>query len=571
MSYQNSRLFKSNSSYNSPNRLTTAPSVSNGSQNFQINQIENKINNYEQGYLRQNTNLNDLVKQLIKTEANLKLELSTKIRQNVEIQKDLTSKETKISQLNQYIQNLESRLDHLAGDYSNLNNSYNKLKIYLQSIETEKENYEKVIIQLKGDSNFQKETIDEQNMMLKKFEGNTEIIGSMKNEMEIINNKLSVLRKQNETLSYDNASLKEEIAKQIQLNSTLSSEINQIQSDCFSLTQVKNNLETENRKLVDDLNNLQKSIAQSNNEKSRVEDISKSYLKKTQDSEKEVIQLKNDLIKIVSTVNDDIAQLARWMENYLPTVFSPNVQLPEIQILSKDLDTQIISKDFHGINFELMKKKLIVIKNQIDSDITSLQNENKNLRYGLTTQQEENFKVTKFLENIYNNIKYEVETNKYFKISNYAVELNYPSALEDIITKSMNLLRQLKAAAENEAEAEAMKVENSNLKKDLYNLEQALLAKNQQCYDLESVQEENLTLRSQVGLFEKMQKENKKLLSELELKNSLINEQKEIDDKINQLEIDKNILIKDNVALLRENDKLKKELYYYQQQEQGEK
>jgi hypothetical protein len=124
--------------------------------------------------------------------------------------------------------------------------------------------------------------------------------------------------------------------------------------------------------------------------------------------------------------------------------------------------------------------------------------------------------------------------------------------------KTFTLLHQLK---ENNSEKVIKMLNNDNitLQKEINDLKKLYENAKMQNTEIKNIQDENVNLKQQLNIFDQMKNENNKLISEIINLNEYKNK---TDVIIQQLELDKNNLIKDNVTLIQDNQQLKRQLYY---------
>ena len=201
------------------------------------------------------------------------------------------------------------------------------------------------------------------------------------------------------------------------------------------------------------------------------------------------------------------------------------------------------------INMCLLVKTIFEAKNKIDNDIQKNIDEIKKLKFSLINITDENYKNIQFIENLYSNLKYEIESQKYFKIkNNFTLESDYKGEIEDILAKTFSLLHNLKESNQNDQVYAMLSKENDSLKQEMCYIEQ----------EMQNLQNENINLRNQIGLCEQLRFENKQLKNDLITKTKAFQEQQNISEEtIKSLQVDKDSLVKDNITLIKDNQSLK--------------
>ena len=146
-------------------------------------------------------------------------------------------------------------------------------------------------------------------------------------------------------------------------------------------------------------------------------------------------------------------------------------------------------------------------------------------------------------------MKYEIESQKYFKIkNNFTLESDYKGEIEDILAKTFSLLHNLKESNQNDQVYAMLSKENDSLKQEMCYIEQ----------EMQNLQNENINLRNQIGLCEQLRFENKQLKNDLITKTKAFQEQQNISEEtIKSLQVDKDNLVKDNITLIKDNQSLK--------------
>ena len=302
-------------------------------------------------------------------------------------------------------------------------------------------------------------------------------------------------------------------------------------------------------------------------------------------------------MKINNIINDNIENIIRWIDNYLPFPYSDNIKLPEINIKGENIN--IYNNNFNFFNsFSELKNQIFKTKKKIDLESNTYMKEIKNLKNLNTDIQESNIKYKKFLEILYNNIKFELNSNFNFNI-NKEIDKNiddndYTIVINDLFKKLINIINKYKIN-NNENVVDILKKENDNLKNEFKNLKNILQMKEKEIENFENLQNENINLKEKLNKIDKLQIELNQLNEEIFIKNNIIEDQrKRLEkkenliynynknknlnnnnnnnnslDEIAQLNIEKENLVKDNILLIKENGHLKKKINYIQNQLNG--
>ena len=295
-------------------------------------QLKPSNTSYETSYQRNSPDLSMHLKNIIKSEANLKLELNAKNKQITAYEKALKEKDEKNIQLNQIISQLEAKYKSVYDNYDKAKKENEDLITHMKYIENERDTSNKMIEKMKGEECQRQIEIEKKDEMILKFKDNAVIMKNMKAEIDTLENKNNTLQAQNDKLNFDINSLKEEIEKIQRLNCNLNFDIEQRDNDLSNLIEIKNNLKRENQKQEEEIKSLKLYIQKIQSESTKKDNDYKNTNKQIADIQSENVNLKNDYNVLISVINDDIANISRWIENYLPVIFSPNVKLPEIVI-----------------------------------------------------------------------------------------------------------------------------------------------------------------------------------------------------------------------------------------------
>ena len=114
-------------------------------------QLKPSNTSYETSYQRNSPDLSMHLKNIIKSEANLKLELNAKNKQITAYEKALKEKDEKNIQLNQIISQLEAKYKSVYDNYDKAKKENEDLITHMKYIENERDTSNKMIEKMKGD------------------------------------------------------------------------------------------------------------------------------------------------------------------------------------------------------------------------------------------------------------------------------------------------------------------------------------------------------------------------------------------------------------------------------------
>ena len=521
----------------------------NKNNNSQTYRIRNDFFNNDNSLFN---NANDHVSDLLRNETNLKIELSNKNKKINEYEDLLKIQEHQIEELKENYNSLYNKLNEVCDSNKNL---IKKNKQY----ELDITNYDNLFHNAKSEREKYEKEIKTYSKKINEFHDTEKLLKNYKNKYSLIEQENLNLIKENERINFDNNVLRDEITSIQKEKSNIDSLYKQLKRDFECLKNTNSNLYEDNKTLNNEIENLKNDLLRLTNSKEKNENELKNLNCKIQKTEDENIYNKNNFMKVISYSNENIDNISRWIEHFLPEIYSENIEIPNLKI------NDIIRE----VNFNKLKNHLINAKNKIDNNIIKLENENKNLRYTLTLNQDENFKNQKYLENLFNMIKYEIEKNDYFKIDNkkqVSLDINYKLEIEKVLKNIFDILYKIKDA-NPENLIDKLREENDNLKKEILEFEKLKNFSFQQNLEIKDLKNENYKLKEQLKITDEIKQENKKLKDEIDIKNSMINNQRirlekkdEKDLKIEELEKDKDNLLKDNIILIKDNGLLKQKL-----------
>ena len=521
----------------------------------------NKINNSQSyripnDYINNDNSLfkntNDHISDLLRNETNLKIELSNKNKKINEYEELLKIQEHQIEELKENNNSLYNKLNEVCNSNNNL---IKKNKQY----ELDITNYDHLVNNAKCEREKYEKEIKIYSKKINELHDTEKLLKNYKNKNSLIEQENSNLIKENERINFDNNVLKDEINSIQKEKSNIDSLYKQLKRDFESLKNTNSKLYEDNETLNNEIENLNNKLLRLTNSKEKNENELKNLNCKIQKTEDENIYNKNNFMKVISYSNENIDNISRWIEHFLSEIYNENIEIPNLKI----------NDSIREVNFNKLKNHLINAKNKIDNNINKLENENKNLRYTLTLNQDENFKNQKYLENLFNTIKYEIEKNDYFKIDikkQVSLDINYKLEIEKVLKNIFDILYKIKDA-NPENLIDKLREENDNLKKEILEFEKLKNFSFQQNLEIKDLKNENYKLKEQLKITDEIKQENKKLKDEIDIKNSMINNQRirlekkdEKDLIIEQLEKDKDNLLKDNIILIKDNGSLKQKL-----------
>ncbi|MCQ2820864.1 MAG: hypothetical protein MJ252_26700 [archaeon] len=509
------------------------------------------------------TSINDHIKQLIQNETNLKLQINAQEKENSEIKKHLAESERKIEEMELYISEQDRQINNLKETNNSLNQYITELQINADKITDEKIYTSKQIANLKEENRKQNEKLLAQSQGLIKLERSSEMMEGYKAQLESLKNKYEQLMKENQTLNFDLTTLKEDLEETSKACTSFKAELEKVYKENQLLKQNNTDLDNINRKINEDNYRITREFDKLNETKTGYEKDMQNKTEKFNRIESQNVNMKNLINNIIYNVNEDYLSLSRWIETYMPMQFKDKVQLPEIQIVSQKLNEELSQNSYKKLNYDILVQKIYQTKTQVDNLLNKHSDETKDSKFKLTVSEEEKLKIIKFLENLLSNIKYEIESNKYFKITSDVVKGKkdgYDTLLaeiEEILAKVFTLLQKWKNFPETEEIINSLQNENQLLKENLCALDQTISVKQR---DFEDINNENMGLRKRFAAFDQLKLENRKLLDELKEQQAILEEQKTTGRALQEVVKDKENLIKDNVTLIKENEELRRHI-----------
>lgn len=546
-----------------------SPEITNNS-NYMINKYNLNSSNqnpiiYNKGdNIYHSQSLTEHIKNLIENETQLKKQLNEKNKEICDLKKEITKSKEKEEELKSYITEQTKIINQLENNNTELNKNLNDSENYRQDIDNQRIQLMKESAILKEENRMQNEKILNQLQTINKIQKTLDIMNELKSENEKLKKKMEDLIKCNQSLNFDVNTLKEELETEHKENEELKKDMNNNGNELIELKQKFNELKNMNLKLSDKITKLTKENSNIKNEKNITDKDNQNKTLQYCQIESQNVNLKNCISNIINYINDDLINFERWMETYFPMQFQDKIKLPEIQTSTQNLNEQLSQYNFKNINIDNFTQKIYQIKTLIDNICNKKANELKSFKNEFSNIQKENIIILKFLENLLSNIKYEIEANNYFKLSNTNIssnELKYDyliSEIENLLTKVFTLLLNWKNYPMLQDTIESLQNDNKRLNNELYSLEQTLEIKDQ---GIQSIQQENIDLKKQFCFLDQLKLDNIKLNEQLNEQHNLQCENIKYAETINALECDKDNLIKDNVILIKENDTLKRQLY----------
>lgn len=227
------------------------------------------------------------------------------------------------------------------------------------------------------------------------------------------------------------------------------------------------------------------------------------------------------------------------------------------------------------------------VRDKVNNNLTSIQNYRYQIDNNMSEINDKFVRNIERIKNIYENLKIEIENNRYFQI--YPLENNNKD-FHEFVNKLDNLINQLLQFIYN-SQLDKQNIINQNItfKNELNNIHQKYDSflrdyefLNKKYIDLENKNKDNNDIiyedfENLKQEYKILEKKNKNLNTEIELKDLQINSLQQMVDrrnnlssgninsldfseKIKKLEIDNSKLINDNMLLVEENKNLKKEL-----------
>ena len=328
----------------------------------------------------------------------------------------------------------------------------------------------------------------------------------------------------------ENIKHKKEIEKLNKKEKNLQNDLSQTEEDNKNLRQMKipieehlNELQLENDKLREENRRLNDEVRNHHETKANLQKNEFSY-------NNEITKLKNDLSSLISVSNENINALNYFLENYFGNLYSPNVQLPDINI-NGTWNEQL--------RFDLLRKNILNMKNKYDTNCSNYLSQLKEMKNALTKGQDDNFKYQKCLEDIYQLTLNEIEEGKYFKPKKdqFNINQNLQELLPDLLKQLFSHMRKLKLNSDEDYLSQLSDVNN----------------------DLKNALEKNQTKNEEIAADAYiLEKKVKYLLQEIELKNAHLKSLEEMLNRRNDIEENNKKLVRDNVMLINKIKKYQK-------------
>ena len=506
----------------------------------QIAEIEAKMAMHEMEYTKQNNILQDRIKQYIIAETDLKRELAEKNTEIINLNEKINTiiHETEYSK-EKFYQNA-NQLNQLTNSYKLLQTEYEKMFRNLTEIKNENNEFRGQIDQLIYENDNKENEINTLNTLIEKYVNDINELTSKltisekeKENMETFINdrekqnmsmkeKNIALSKENETLIYELENLQKKIKDNNMKINELENTNNNYVTENFNLSKTVTKLQVE----IEELRELKKNLEK---EKENTKNIKTIKEKAEFDYQNELIKLKGDISNIISISNDNIESIVHWIDNYFTNLYSPGVQLPEINI-NNYFNEQL--------PFEKIKKSLLNAKNKVDTDLSSALQKNKEIKTVLTKGQDDYYRMQKYIEDLNMYISNEIELGKYFVVNkdSFQFEKDSQKEIEDNLNKIFTLLKRKKVSVDENYINQLIE-DNTVLNRNLNELKMKS----------ENIFNENISL----------DKKNKSLQKEIDLKKAQIKAQEEILSRRNALEEDNKKLLKDNITLINKLKVLK--------------
>lgn len=517
-----------------PNKMQSSPS-------YQIAQIEEQLQKHELETKKTNDVLNDKIRELMKRESSLMEELDIKTNEN--------------NNLKLNIDRLCEECDYNKSRANQIENDYNQMMFTLSNIQIEneqnkedlqrlneflnksKQKNEQLLIELANKEN----EVASLNSLLDKYSTDLRTIENKfnftKREKESIYDMMSQEKDYNEKNKSELSQVKDENIKHKREREKLNEELTALKNDYMNSQNENKNLRQMRSQQDQNLNKIQMENEQLKEENKRLSEDLKSFQGKRDNIENmeqsfsnEVSKLKNEIASLISVCSENVNAFNYFLENYFGNLYSPNVQIPDININGTWNN---------NIRFDLLKKNLMAMKSKFDSDCSKYLSQIKDLKNALTKGQDDNFKYQKFIEDLYHLLANEIEDGKYFKpkTNQFQVNKNFQENIEQLLKEFFGEARKLKENQDPDYINKIMET-NNELKTEL---------------ELNQTKNEEIAADAY-----NLEKKVKYLLQEIELKNAHIKSMEEMISRRNAIEEDNKKLVKDNVMLINKIKKYQK-------------
>lgn len=498
----------------------------------QIAEIEQKLQRHELETKKSNDLLGEKLQKLAERENTLMHELELQTNENKTLRYNLERIEEEYNYYKIHSTEIEEDYNKMMFNYSNLQIEHEQMKDQFQIVSDELYNAKNKIEQLLYELSCKDNELASLNSL---FEQASTELRTAENKLNFSQKeKDNIIGLMNREKDYNSKS-ESEIQELKNLKSQNKTEIQTLTDKVKNLEKMLNETESETNTLRQIKTHLEENLNEVKLENSKLREENKKYAENmlTYDALKinkektefgytaEITNLRNDLNSLISVSSENINNLNYFLENYFCTIYSPNVQLPEIAI-NKNVN--------ENLQFDLLRKNILNAKNKFDNDLNSNISQIKEMKVNLTKGQDENYKLKKFIEDIYQLTINAIEENKLLNLkSNNFNMKDMKEQLEEILVQFFEVAKKLKND-QNEDYVNKILETNTELKNEL---------------------EEHKTKNEEIiaDAFN-LEKKIKYLLQEIELKNAQIKSQEEILKRRDIIEENNKKLVKDNVMLI---------------------
>ena len=502
---------------NSEMMINTFQNVSHDNVLNQIKYLENKLENNQKKYDSSLMSLTSEINSLQKNEIELKKLLNKKDEAFDEFNDIIKDYQTELmkNKTNLYLK--ENELNSLKDENNKLKNSINEIKL-LNSI-----NYND------NNCNELNQTLEEYGKALKI--SNLKIY-ELEKEKYDIENKLNIINEENKNLKYKNdclensiKNLKKEYQLSLEENKKLLNENSIIKYENNSLKQELSSLNMNYNKILSENSHLNELISNLNNIKDKLKSEMTFINKENQKYSSNLLKYEKEINGIIEETNDDIKMIINWIENYMGIYISNNLKIPQLPLHRLKNN---------GIIIDELKTKIMLIRERVNKDIILLE-DIKNKKKLIEDNEDKKLNNENYnkLKDLYNFIKSEIDTNKYFTIEKSIIPNDNDkiiSTIEFVIKNQLLPYIKKNDIKKFIEENESLKKYNNNLQKELNSLK--LKFENLQ---LEKLNNENNLMRNNSNNYIQdnfdrlkqeyliLEKKNKSLITENELKQMQIN------------------------------------------------
>ena len=278
-------------------------------------------------------------------------------------------------------------------------------------------------------------------------------------------------------------------------------------------------------KILSENSHLNELISNLNNIKDKLKSEMTFINKENQKYSSNLLKYEKEINGIIEETNDDIKMIINWIDNYMGIYISNNLKIPQLPLHRLKNN---------GIIIDELKTKIMLIRERVNKDIILLE-DIKNKKKLIEDNEDKKLNNENYnkLKDLYNFIKSEIDTNKYFTIEKSIIPNDNDkiiSIIEFVIKNQLLPYIKKNDIKKFIEENESLKKYNNNLQKELNSLK--LKFENLQ---LEKLNNENNLMRNNSNNYIQdnfdrlkqeyliLEKKNKSLITENELKQMQIN------------------------------------------------